>query len=175
MLNPNSSLVWHQEDIEITWMRDMGDMFAESGATNPFHHEAFVMDEILNRAICKPAAAPTLGLARGMKYLPVIDPMVRSFKPENLDSSIDWKFCTVICFIPATGVSYCVCERRREDVGIVNTMIQHDMSWLRMCHHIGDNGNASYGFADGGYVRRFATGFGDNCIPIWRIRSYQHD
>ena len=33
-------------------------------------------------------------------------------------------------------------------------MIPFDMSWLRMRRHIGKDGEASYGFADGWYVRR---------------------
>jgi hypothetical protein len=94
--------VWHREDIDFIWIRDMGDMFSESGTTNPFHHEVFVMDVILNRAICKAAAAPTLGSAGGKKDLPVSDPdrvaMVRCSKLENLVSSVDWKFCTMICW-----------------------------------------------------------------------------
>jgi hypothetical protein len=101
ILGPNSCSVWHRQDVEITRMCEMGDMFAENGTTNPFHHEVFVMDVILNRAICKPAAVPTLGSAGGKKDLPVIDPdwvaMVPCFKPGNLDSSVDWKFCTIIC------------------------------------------------------------------------------
>jgi hypothetical protein len=39
-------------------------------------------------------------------------------------------------------------------------MIPFDMSWLRMRRHIGVDGKATYGFADGGYVRRFAAGLG---------------
>jgi hypothetical protein len=124
---PNSNLMWHREDIEITQMRDMGDMFSESCATNPFHRELFVMDAILNRAISKQATAPTLGSAGGKRNLPVIDPdwvaMVCCFKPENLNLSVDWKFCIVICFILADGVFHCVQVPRREVVGIVNTMI----------------------------------------------------
>jgi hypothetical protein len=181
ILGPNSGSVWHHQDVEITRMREMGDMFSENGVRNPFHHEVFVMDVILNRAMCEPSATtPKMG---DKKELPAVDPdqvaMVRCFKPENQDASVDWKFRTMICFIPAAGVFYCLRERRRKDVGIENTMIPFDMSWLRMRRHVGVDGKASYGFADGGYVRRFATGLGscpkDNCIPVWRIRSCRHD
>jgi hypothetical protein len=55
---------------------------------------------------------PTLGSADGKKDLPVIDPdwvaMVHCFKLENLNLSVDWKFCTMICFIPAAGMFCCV-------------------------------------------------------------------
>lgn len=181
ILGPNSSSVWHHQDVEITRMCTMGDMFSENGARNPFHHEVFVMDVILNRAMCEPSAStPKMG---EKKELPTVDPdqvvMVRCFKPENQDASVDWKFRTMICFIPAAGVFYCLRERRRKDVGIENTMIPFDMSWLRMRRHIGVDGKAAYGFADGGYVRRFSTGLGscpkDNRIPVWRIRSCRHD
>jgi hypothetical protein len=37
-------------------MFEMGDMFSENGVRNPFHHEVFVMDVILNRAMCEPSA-----------------------------------------------------------------------------------------------------------------------
>jgi hypothetical protein len=181
ILGPTSGSVWHHQDVEITRMCEMGDMFSENGVRNPFHHEVFVMDVILNRAMCEPSATtPKMG---DKKELPAVDPdqvaMVRCIKQENQDASVDWKFRTMICFIPAAGVFYCLRERRRKDVGIENTMIPFDMSWLRMRRHIGVDGKASYGFADGGYVRRFATGLGscpkDNCIPVWRIRSCRHD
>ena len=42
ILGPNSSSVL-QEDIDITRIRDIGDVFSESGAPNPFHHEVFVI------------------------------------------------------------------------------------------------------------------------------------
>ena len=75
ILGPNSSSVWHRQDVEITWMCEMSDMFSENGTRNPFHHEVFVMDVILNRAICKPAAVPTSGsVLDGKKAPPVIDP-----------------------------------------------------------------------------------------------------
>lgn len=127
ILGPNISLVWHREDVEITWMHNMGEMFPENETTNPFHHEVLLMDRILNRAICKPAAMPCFGSIGCKKALPFIDPdqvaMVCCFKPENLDASVDWKFCTMICFIPAAGVFYCVRERRRKDVGIENRQV----------------------------------------------------
>ena len=52
ILGPNLNLAWHQQDVEITWLCEMGDMFPETGSRNPFHHEVLVMDVILNRADC---------------------------------------------------------------------------------------------------------------------------
>ena len=167
MLGPNAGSLWHREDVEITRMHAMGDMFPENGARNPFHHEIFVMDVILNRSICKPNSPSH-----------PIDPdevaMVRCFKPEDRDPSSDWKFRTMICFIPAAGVFYCVRERRRNDVGIENTLIPFDMSWLKMHRRVGADGKSSYVFGKGGYVRRFAAQT-ENCIPVWRIRSCRQD
>ncbi len=145
ILGPNSGSVWHCQDVEITRMCEMGDKFSENGARNPFHHEVFVMGVTLNRAMCEPSATtPKIG---DKKELPAVNPdrvaMVRCFKPENQDASVDWKFCTMICFIPAAGVFYSLRERRRKDVGIVNTMIPFDMSWLRMRRHVGVGGKAS--------------------------------
>jgi hypothetical protein len=51
ILGPNSGSVWHYQDVEITQMFEMVDMFSENGAKNPFHHEVFVMDVILNLAM----------------------------------------------------------------------------------------------------------------------------
>lgn len=71
--------------------------------------------------------------------------------------------------------SYCAQECHRKEVDIETTMIPFDLSWLRiMCHHIGVDGKISYGFADDGYVRRFATQLGNNCIAVWSIRSCRH-
>ncbi len=39
IMGPNSGSVWHHQDVEITWMCEMGDMFSEIGARNPFHHK----------------------------------------------------------------------------------------------------------------------------------------
>jgi hypothetical protein len=139
------------------------------------------MDVILDRAMCEPSATTPEMVDK--KELLACDPdrmaMVCCFELENQDASVDWKFCPMICFIPAAGVFYCLCEQRRKDAGIENTMIPFYMSWLRMRRHIGVDRKASYGFADGGYVWLFATGLGscpkDNCIPVWRICSCQHD
>jgi hypothetical protein len=107
ILGPHSNSVWHRKDVEITRLREMGEMFPENGSRNPFHHEVFVMDVILNRADCRPATA---GL--GDKHSPAVDPdqvsMVHSFELGDQDASVDWKFRTMICFIPAAGVFYCV-------------------------------------------------------------------
>jgi hypothetical protein len=34
--------------------------------------------------------------------------MVRSFEPGDQDASVDWKFRTMICYIPAACAFYCV-------------------------------------------------------------------
>ena len=163
-------------------MCEMGDIFSENGERNPFHHEVLVMNVILNRAMCEPLdKEKTTARRGGKKKVPIVDPdqvtMVRCFRPENQDASIDWKFRTMICYIPAAGVFYCLRERRRKDVGIEHTLIPFDMSWLRMHRDVGVDGRVSYGFGEGGYVRRFASsGLGnDSRIPVWRIRSCRHD
>ena len=62
ILGPNSDSAWHRQDVEITRLHEMGDMFPETGSRNPFHHEVFVMDVILNRAECCPAVKGVGGM-----------------------------------------------------------------------------------------------------------------
>jgi hypothetical protein len=45
----------HRQDVEITRLCEMGDKFPETGSRNPFHHEVFVIDVILNCADCCPS------------------------------------------------------------------------------------------------------------------------
>ncbi len=51
---------------------------------------------------------------------------------EDLDDAMDYKCRTMALFLPQCGVFYCCRERHHEDVGLVNTLILLDMSWLRL-------------------------------------------
>jgi hypothetical protein len=72
----------------------------------------------------------------GNDHTCVVDPdevrMVGCYEKEELGDELDFKFRTMILFLPQSGVFYCARERRRADVGVAGTLFPHDMAWLRM-------------------------------------------
>jgi hypothetical protein len=118
--------------------------------------------------------------------------MVGCYEKEDLDDELDFKFRTMILFLPQCGVLYCARERRRADVGVADTLIPHDMAWLRMHREEipgvpGVNGGLSsvrYSFGEGGYIKRFTyhcnlppPRLDLNCVSAYRIslhRTLQH-
>jgi hypothetical protein len=81
--------------------------------------------------------------------------MACAYKQDDLDDAMDYKYRTMALFLPQCGVFYCCRERRHEDVGLVNTLIPLDMSWLRLKRETDSNGSVSYTFGKNGYVKRF--------------------
>ena len=95
--------------------------------------------------------------------------------PENLQPSCDFKYRTLVAFLPGAGVFYCARERRPVAVGRKGSLVPHDVSWLR----IGENTKAShtahrFSFGADGYIQRFADERRDG-LPMsrwcsaWRI------
>ncbi|KAI2489027.1 hypothetical protein MHU86_25573 [Fragilaria crotonensis] len=66
--------------------------------------------------------------------------LVRSYHEDDLDDKNDFKFRTMILFLPQCGVFYCARERRKEDVGVAKTHVALDMSWLRLERSTDSNG-----------------------------------
>jgi hypothetical protein len=103
--------------------------------------------------------------------------MARAYKEDDLDDAMDYKYRTMALFLPQCGVFYCARERRHEDVGLVNTLIPLDMSWLRLRRDKGSNGSVSYNFGNDGYVKRFHRQYSSdvilehNQISAWRIST----
>ena len=124
-----------------------------------FLSEIYIMDVILNRSplmesepsakLPTKQAAPSA--ARGEDDVL----LVRSYHEDDLDDRNDFKFRTMIVFLPQCGVFYCARERRKEDVGVAKTHVALDMSWLRLERSTDDNGKVTYTFGKGGYVKRF--------------------
>ena len=104
----------------------------------------------------------------GDDHTGAVDPdkvvMVGCYKNEELGDELDFKFRTIILFLPQCGVFYCTRERRCADVGVTDTLILYNMAWLHMHREEipgvpGVNGGLNtvrYSFGEGGYVKRFA-------------------
>ena len=50
----------------------------------------------------------------------------------NLSPDSDFMYRTVVAYLPGAGVFYCARERRPAAVGLPNTPVHHDVSWLRI-------------------------------------------
>jgi len=103
--------------------------------------------------------------------------MARAYKQDDLDDAMDYKYRTMALFLPQCGVFYCCRERRHEDVGLVNTLIPLDMSWLRLKRETDSNRSVSYTFGKDGYVKRFHRQISlevileHNQISAWQIST----
>ena len=68
---------------------------------------------------------------------------------------MDYKYCTVLGFLPGAGVFYDCCDRRRTECGVGKSMVQLSMSWFRLSVLQGPV--KQLGFGTDGYVRRFGS------------------
>lgn len=131
---------------------DMNDMFPTTGTVADYGTEVYVMDVILNRAEVRTSNSEAAAALDPDRVL-----LVKSFSPDDQNPQVDYKFRTMIAFLPAAGTFYCARERRRDSVGVAKSLVQLDMSWLRMQRNELPNGSAHYTFGEGGYVRKFAS------------------
>ena len=154
-------------------LRNVGEMFRESGAVSEFLDEFYLMDVILNRCPYRDGDEASPSLEEGE-----VDDcvrLVRSYKPEDEADKNDYKFRAMVLFLPQSGVFYCARERRDECVGVPKTLIPLDMSWLRLERKDGPGGSVSYTFGEGGYVKRFhqqhvsETIGRQSSVSAWRI------
>ena len=148
-------------------LRHAGDMFPQSGIESVFTNEFYMMDVILNRAM-----SPDEGKEDEDDGDRVV--LMGSFCPEDNDDKNDYKFRAMILFLPQCGVFYCARERRHEEVGLLNTLVPLDMSWLRLRREEKLDGSIAYTFGEGGYVKRFhdqtVSQFPEcNKISAWKI------
>ena len=80
--------------------------------------------------------------------------LVRLYHEDDLHDDNDFKFRTMILFLPQCGVFYCARERRHVDVGVARTLVALDMSWLCLQRRYNRaEGKVSYTFGEGGYVK----------------------
>jgi hypothetical protein len=82
--------------------------------------------------------------------------LVRTYHEDNLNDKNDYKFCTMILFMPHGGVFFSARERRKEDVNMAKTHVALDMSWLHLERSTNNNnGKVLYTFGKEGYVKQF--------------------
>ena len=79
--------------------------------------------------------------------------MVKSYFPEDTDDVNDYKFRTMILFLPQCGVFYCAREQPSADVGVLKTLVAFDMSWLCLTQRTNVRGEVSHSFGNGAYVK----------------------
>ena len=112
----------------------------QSGMQLGFMNEFHIMDVILNRCFSP----------EDVCNVTEVDPdevaMVRAYKAEDILDGKDYKYHAKILFLPQAGIFYCSREQCRANVGVEKSLIDIDMSWLRL---------SSHGFGVGSYVKRF--------------------
>ena len=135
------------------------DMFPFSRMESCFLSEIYIMDVILNRSpVMKTEASAVLPTKKAASSVVGGEDdvmLVRSYHEDDLDDKNDFKFSTMILFLPQCGMFYCARERCKEDVGVAKTHVALDMSWLRLERSTNNNGKVSYTFGKGGYVKQF--------------------
>jgi hypothetical protein len=134
--------------------------------------EFYVMDVILNRSPFPNLAEEVDEEKAGGRAMRGGDDrvvMVKSYFPGDVDDVNDYKFRTMILFLPQCGVFYCARERRSADVGVLKSLVALDMSWLRLTQQTNGHGEVSYTFGDGGYVKRFHSG------GVYHPSGHSHD
>ena len=87
--------------------------------------EFFLMDVILNRRIVPPRN----------DHVAESDPdsvvMVQAYNDRDSVDDVDFKYRTIVAFLPGVGVFYCACERHRSELGCNKAHIQLDASWFQ--------------------------------------------
>ncbi len=116
--------------------------------------EIIAMDAVLARTQSPPKA---------VTGTETIDTPVRFICPrkETLDPEFDPMFRAFVVVVPDGATYYCHRERRRACIGVVNSHIPMDTSWLRVKR----NGNSGDVFARGSYISRLWEG-----QPFWKFK-----
>ena len=144
---------------EFVSLLSMDEMFPGPGMRNDLS-EFFLMDAILNRRIVPP---------RNDNNVAEPDPdsvvMVQAYGDGDLVDDLDFKYRTLVAFLPGAGVFYCAREQCWLEVGCKKAHIQLDASWFRFREDalVAPN-NGRFSFGVGGYVKRLAQERNDN-IP----------
>ena len=67
----------------------------------------------------------------------------------------NFKFQTMMLFLPNCGVCYCAREHPSAYVGVLKMLVALDMSWLRLSRLTNERGEVTYTFGEGSYVKQF--------------------
>jgi hypothetical protein len=123
----------------------------------------FLMDVVLNRKLYRATVEADHGNPD--------DVVMASAKWDeaNLEAESDFRYRTLVCYLPGAGVFYCASERRPAAVGLPNTSFPHDVSWLRISEDVGAPPTSKrFSFGKDGFVRRFYDELGDR-VSAWRV------
>jgi hypothetical protein len=157
----------------ITQLRSVDDMFMKHGSSSEFLSEFILMDVICNRKIT-PTAAAALGIS-GSGTLGDDDVvMAPASEEEDLDDINDFKYRTLLAFLPGAGVFYAVRDWRRKSEGVDGSRIAMDISWFRLKTGMEHSPQLDLQVGEDGYVKRFAsvTSAGSppsTFVSAWRV------
>jgi hypothetical protein len=150
-------------------VRSLDDMFARPGMARDLS-EFFLMDVILNREL-------TCNTEDGPRDPDEVVMATAKRDPANLEPESDFKYRTLIAFLPGAGVFYCARERRPSTVGCAKSLVQLDASWLRITEDASAPSNGRrFSFGADSYVRRFSDE-STHGLPIshwvsaWKVSS----
>jgi hypothetical protein len=149
------------------------DMFPMSRMQSEYLNDFYILDVILNR---RPSPLP------GDSLDPEVVRPFLSYEPGDEGEEKDYLFRAAILFLPQCGVFYCHRDRRRGDVGVSNTFIAHDMSWLRLQRDVipleGEATEVVYTFGSDSYIKKsfhdWTLPTGTNCEHNARHANEQH-
>ncbi len=112
-------------------LRPLDDVLPRCGISYHLSEFILLMDVILNHRLLQREGADG-----GSPTTPAHDPdvvvMALAYDVEDLLDDADYKYRTMIAFLPGAGIFYCARERRCGiHGGVGGALIQLDMSWLR--------------------------------------------
>ena len=149
-------------EYDVSRVRSLDDMMGQPGIMAG-SGDFFLMDVILNRELHRSAV--------DTRRRDPDDVVMASAKWDkaNLEPDCDFKYRTFVAYLPGAGVFYCARERRPAAVGLRNTPVHHDVSWLRISVDIDAHPPARrYSFGADGFVRRFSEESVD-WVSAWRV------
>ena len=138
------------------------------------------MDVILNRRLVRASADVEGGgiIRNGGDHDPDAVRYAPAYCDDDLLQDSDFKYRTLIAFLPGAGVLYCPRERRGAEVGVVGSLIPLDMSWLRLNNDVTTDRERHYSFGDDSYVKCFfGKGQREEVVPTvtaWRVSTCHH-
>ena len=149
-------------EYDVSRVRSLDDIMGQQGMMAG-NGDFFLMDVILNRELQRSA--------EDARPRDPDDVVMASAKWDgaNLEPDSDFKYRAVVAYLPGAGVFYCSRERRPAAVGLPNTPVHHDVSWLRISEDIGALPMAKrFSFGADGFVRRFSEESAD-WVSAWRV------
>ena len=97
--------------------------------------------------------------------------MAAACNDSDMEDNMDYQYRTVLGFLPGAGVFYDCCDRRRIECCVAKSLVQLDMSWLRLSASECLPGQLRFGTQ--GYVKGFGSvevlPDGSNLVSGWRV------